>query len=88
MGSLKGGAQKSRLGQLSSLTEAVDEGEEGVELKLHCARLLKQARHLGLHRRLVSFGHSPAVVELNLLPKNWSGPFRDLLLATGNEWRP
>jgi hypothetical protein len=54
MGSMKGGAQKSRLGQLSSLTEAVDEGEVGVESKLHCARLLKQARHLGLHRRLVS----------------------------------
>jgi hypothetical protein len=55
LGRLKGGAQKSRLGQTTLLSvDAVDASEETVEAKLTFARLLKQARSLGLERSLVS----------------------------------
>jgi hypothetical protein len=52
---MKGGAQKSRLGQIASLrVDAIDESEECVESKLGSARCLKHARSRGLDRHLVS----------------------------------
>ena len=54
LGHLKGGAQKIALNQLATVGDDMDGNEDLVELKLTYARLLKQARDLGLKRSLVS----------------------------------
>src|SRR5688572_312576 len=55
LGRMKGGAQKARLCQITSLkVDTIDESEECVDLKLSAARCLKHARSLGLQSNLVA----------------------------------